>query len=80
MAERDANVEALMSAPVETVSPDATIAEAARILTQKGIGSLVVGDAQLTGIVTESDIVKAVADETESTLGDRSVTGVSFYK
>lgn len=63
MAERDANVETLMSSPVKTIAPDATIAEAARILADEGIGSLVVGDEQLTGIVTESDIVEAVADE-----------------
>ncbi|MEF8808829.1 CBS domain-containing protein [Natronomonas sp.] len=63
MAERDANVETLMSSPVQTIAPDATIAEAARILADEGIGSLVVGDEQLTGIVTESDIVEAVADE-----------------
>jgi CBS domain-containing protein len=63
MAERDANVESLMSSPVETIAPDATIAEAAQVLASKGIGSLVVGDEQVTGIVTESDIVEAVADE-----------------
>jgi CBS domain-containing protein len=65
MAERDTNVEALMTSPVETIAPDASVAEAARILTEEGIGSLVVGDEQLTGIVTESDIVASVAEETD---------------
>lgn len=63
MAEQDTNVEELMTSPVETVSPDATIAEAARILDEKGIGSLIVGEGRLEGIVTEMDIVAAVGDE-----------------
>ncbi|MFT4883933.1 MAG: CBS domain-containing protein [Natronomonas sp.] len=65
MAERDANVETLMSSPVQTTAPDATIAEAAQVLTSEGIGSLVVGDEQVTGIVTEKDIVESVATETD---------------
>ncbi|MUV87151.1 CBS domain-containing protein [Natronomonas sp. CBA1123] len=63
MAEQDTNVEELMTSPVETVSPDATIAEAARILDEKGIGSLIVGEGRLEGIVTEMDIVAAVGEE-----------------
>lgn len=63
MAEHDSNVEALMTSPVETVPSDATIAEAARLLTAKGIGSLVVGEDRLQGIITESDIVAAVGEE-----------------
>lgn len=63
MAEQDTNVEELMTSPVETVSPDATIAEAARILDEKGIGSLIVGEGRLEGIVTEMDIVAAVGRE-----------------
>jgi CBS domain-containing protein len=63
MAEQDTDVEKLMTSPVETVSPDAIIAEAARILDEKGIGSLVVGEDRLEGIVTEMDIVAAVGQE-----------------
>ncbi|WP_178917061.1 cyclic nucleotide-binding/CBS domain-containing protein [Natronomonas gomsonensis] len=63
MAEQDTNVEELMTSPVETVSPDAIIAEAARILDEKGIGSLIVGEDRLEGIVTERDIVAAVGAE-----------------
>lgn len=63
MTEEDANVEAVMSSPVETVSADATMAEAARLLDEKGIGSLVVGEDRIDGIVTETDVVAAVGAE-----------------
>lgn len=63
MTEQDTKIEELMTSPVETVAPDATIAEAARILTAKGIGSLIVGEDRLEGIVTETDIVAAVGEE-----------------
>jgi CBS domain-containing protein len=61
--EQDADVEELMTSPVQTVSPDATLAEASRLLDEKGIGSLVVGDDRLDGIITETDVVAAVGDE-----------------
>jgi CBS domain-containing protein len=63
MTEPDNTVEELMTAPVETVSPDATLAAAARTLNAKGIGSLVVGENRLDGIITESDVVAAVGEE-----------------
>ena len=44
MAEPDTTVEKLMTSPVEAVSPDATLSEAARVLDAEGIGSLVVGE------------------------------------
>lgn len=52
-----------MSAPVVTVSRDATLAAAARLLTREQIGSLVVGEEHLSGIVTETDVVRAVGEE-----------------
>ena len=52
-----------MTSPVQTVSPDATLAEAARMLDEKGIGSLVVGEERLDGIITETDVVAAVGEE-----------------
>jgi len=52
-----------MTSPVETVSPDATLSEAARVLTAEGVGSLVVGEGRLNGIITESDVVAAVGEE-----------------
>lgn len=67
MVEKDADVEALMSTPVKSVKPDASLADAAQILTEESIGSLIVGEEQLNGIITETDIVAAVGDEIEST-------------
>ena len=63
MTEPDTTVEALMTTPVESVEPDATLAEAARVLDAEGIGSLVVGEDRLDGILTESDVVSAVGGE-----------------
>jgi CBS domain-containing protein len=63
MTEPDTTVEALMTTPVETVAPDARLAEAARVLDAEGIGSLVVGEDRLDGIITESDVVSAVGEE-----------------
>jgi CBS domain-containing protein len=60
MAEQDSSVEELMTSPVQTVSPEATMAEAARLLDEKGIGSLVVGEGRIEGIITETDVVAAV--------------------
>ena len=50
---------------VLAIPPEATLFEAARVLTKNRIGALVVRDSSgaLTGIVTERDIVRAVADE-----------------
>jgi CBS domain-containing protein len=51
-----------MSSPVITVSQDTTVAEAAGILADEHVGSLVVGEDIIEGIVTETDIVRAVGD------------------
>lgn len=66
MSEEDTHVEELMSSPVQTVSPDATMAEAARLLDEQGIGSLVVGGGRVEGIVTETDVVAAVGEERDA--------------
>lgn len=49
---------------VVTVSPTATLAEAARTMVDHRIGAVVVADAaeQLLGIVTEYDLTRAIAD------------------
>lgn len=62
MADQDSHVEELMTSPVQTVSPEATMAEAARLLDEKGIGSLVVGEGRIEGIITETDVVAAVGN------------------
>lgn len=63
MTKQNAGVEELMSSPVESVPSDTTMADAARTLTREHIGSLVVGDDRILGIVTESDLVSAVGEE-----------------
>ena len=49
---------------VVTISPTATLAEAARTMVDHRIGALVVADAaeRLLGIVTERDLTRAIVD------------------
>jgi CBS domain-containing protein len=49
---------------VVAIATDATMSEAARLLARKRIGALVVRDAAgaLAGIISERDVVRAVAD------------------
>jgi CBS domain-containing protein len=48
---------------VVTLEPDKTLADAARLLAKRGIGTVVVtaGDDVILGILSERDIVRAVA-------------------
>jgi CBS domain-containing protein len=57
---------------VVTVGPDETLEEVARVLTDRGIGAVVVttGDGAIAGILSERDIVKAVAKASGGALGD----------
>ena len=56
-------VNTAMRAPVLTVSPSATVEEAAQILLKHQIGGLpVVEENRLVGIITTSDIMKAFLD------------------
>ena len=63
MTNTERSVEDLMNAPVKTISADASIVEAATVLGEHGIGSLVVGEDPVAGILTEGDIVESVAAE-----------------
>jgi CBS domain-containing protein len=56
-----------------TVSPTATLAEAARTMVDRRIGAVVVADAaeQLLGIVTERDLTKAIVDYAIGLVGQR---------
>jgi len=56
----------IMSTDVKTVESDTPIVEAAAIMSQNDIGSVIVTDteARLKGILTDADIVDAVAVET----------------
>lgn len=49
---------------VLAIAPDATLAEAARVLTKNRIGALIVRneDGALAGIISERDIVRALAE------------------
>jgi CBS domain-containing protein len=54
----------LMSTDLVTVDPDATVAEAAALMSINRVGSaLVVDGEKLRGIFTERDIVRALAAE-----------------
>lgn len=57
-----------MSTPVQTINVDNTIQEAAKLMQSKKMGSLIViDDGEHKGMLTERDIVYAVADGAEDT-------------
>lgn len=60
-----------------TIAPDATLAEAARLLAKQKIGALVITgpDRRVTGILSERDIVSTVAAHGEHALAQQ-VAGV----
>jgi len=59
------------------IAPDATLAEAARLLAERRIGALVVkgADGALAGILSERDLVRAMAADGAKALGE----GVARY-
>lgn len=60
-------IEKIMTRDPITITPDATIHKAARLLLEHKIGSLpVVADGRLIGIITESDIFRVLVRETDS--------------
>jgi CBS domain-containing protein len=61
----DTPVSGIMTSPVLTVDGEMTVVEAARTLREKHVGSLVVGEEIVDGIVTEADIVAAVGGEAD---------------
>lgn len=58
----------IMTSPAQTIKPDANIAEAVRIMTEKRIRRLTVADKDdvLIGIITRADILKAVINKIRS--------------
>jgi CBS domain-containing protein len=53
----------VMSAPPIVIAPDAEIERAARLLAEKRIGCLpVVEEGKLIGLVTETDVLRCIAD------------------
>ncbi len=54
-------VKEIMVSPVTTVTPETSVAEAAAMMIQRGIGCLpVVERAQLVGIVTKTDLLRCL--------------------
>lgn len=62
MSQEEIPVSKIMSSPVRTITEGTVIREAATILAEDHIGSLVVGDDIICGIITETDIVRTVGD------------------
>lgn len=63
-----------MTRDLLTVTPEERLAAAARKMAERGVGAVVVLEAgRLTGILTERDVLKAVAagETDEATVGDR---------
>ncbi len=59
-------IEKIMSKPLITISPEASIMDAARLMTKSGIRKLPVKqDGKLVGIITAEDIVRVAPKELE---------------
>jgi CBS domain-containing protein len=61
---------------VVTISSDATLSEAARLMARRHIGAVVVRarDGSITGILSERDLVRAIADESVAALAKTVAT------
>lgn len=60
------SVKSVMSSPLIVVNPDATIEEAAKVMERNGVRRLPVVDQEgLAGVVTVSDLAKALAKQLE---------------
>jgi len=64
----------VMSTPLVAVAPTATLAEAARAMAEHGVSSVVIDGAAGLGIVTERDVVRAVAAGAADALAERHAT------
>ncbi len=61
-----------MTRPVRTVSPDARVEDAARLMIEHRIGGLpVVRGSELVGILTETDLVRAFVELVEAATLER---------
>ena len=67
MLARVAGIGELMTTDVLTVAPEDTLGEAAAKMTERGVGAVVVSDfGRMIGILSERDIMRAVADRIHS--------------
>ncbi len=61
---RTVRVREVMTKPVITISPEAPVKEAARLMMEKKIGCLPVVDGEkFVGVITETDILRYVVEE-----------------
>lgn len=67
MSEIETTVDEIMTSPPRSIAGDATVATAARELTRRGIGSLIVGEDRIDGIITETDVVAGIGEERDLT-------------
>ena len=59
------NLEELMTRDLVTAAPEDTLGEVATKMVERGVGSAVVSDfGRLIGILTERDMLRAIADRT----------------
>jgi len=59
----------IMSAPVHTVSPDQTVDDCMRLMTQQRVRHLpVVGRGHVVGVISIGDLVKAVIEDQRHTI------------
>jgi CBS domain-containing protein len=73
----DQPVQEVMNSPVRTVDYDTSVTAAARMLSRDEIGSLIIEEETITGILTESDLVEAIAAERQV---DRMTVGQLMSK
>ncbi|MBW9140149.1 MAG: CBS domain-containing protein [Candidatus Aramenus sp.] len=67
----DQEVGKLASRDLVFISPEADLKEACRIVTAKGVGSLLVGDGvRIQGIITERDLIRYCRVEANGNVGD----------
>lgn len=67
LASRDTPVEKVMSTPVISISPDATVQQGLSMMTEKHIRHLpVTDDSGVMGVVSIRDLVKAVIEDQQA--------------
>ncbi|MFO1436192.1 MAG: DUF294 nucleotidyltransferase-like domain-containing protein [Gammaproteobacteria bacterium] len=70
-----------MSSPPLSIARDATVAQAAKMMHAAGVGSLIVGDGDLSadvGIFTERDLLRATATNTTGAMNELVARHASF--
>lgn len=78
LASRDTPVEKVMSTPVISISPDATVQQGLSMMTEKHIRHLpVTDDSGVIGVVSIRDLVKAVIEDQQALIEqlERYITG-----